>query len=274
MAGVRRNQRGYNSRFRSARRRVERAKAPRFAWTVALANVSRRPLTFEWRRMPVKFLSAALLAGLLWLLVHFFTSYKFFIYEADIRGIETLTAAEVYAASELEGLSIFYANPQEIAARLEQLPEVARARVHCALPNRVTIEIMENEVDVLWEVGDQRYWVNRHNRIVPYYQTIAPAFTIKELDDRVYHHGEHLDDAVVETAREWHEFFPEIILFYYSPHQQISFLTEEGWVVYVSSAHEAARDVALFKSLRQELQDKGESVEYVDLRYEGRPYYR
>lgn len=204
---MRRNQRGYSSRFRSARRRTTRAKKPRFNLAVSFDRVSLRPIAFEWKRVPVKFLSAVMLAGLLWLLVHFFTSYKFFIYDAAIRGVDTLTVDEVYAASELEGLSIFYANPRQIAARLEQLPEIKQARVYCALPDQVTVEILENQVDVIWEAGDQRYWVSGDNRLVRYYQGVVPEFTIKELDNQSRQVNEKLDGAVVDTARRWHEFF-------------------------------------------------------------------
>jgi len=215
-----------------------------------------------------------LLLVLGWAVYTIFASPDFYVYGAEVQGNTVVTPEEVYAASELEGMSIFWINPDEVAARVEQLPNVKSARVRLRLPARVTIAIEERTPELVWQTGDARWWVDAEGTVVPPRADLPGALTIIDTDGQPVSPGQQLDPSILAAARSLHRLLPELPVMHYSRATGISFTTGEGWPVYLGDGENMDAKLSILVALRKELLARGVSPEFIDVRFVERPFYR
>src|SRR3712207_4966576 len=77
------------------------------------------------------------LIAALWLLTSFLDSQRFHVKHVRVAGGAALTAEDVSALTGVTGRSIWFAQPDQIVARVGQSPYVERASVHLGLPDTV-----------------------------------------------------------------------------------------------------------------------------------------
>jgi cell division protein FtsQ len=91
-----------------------------------------------------------------WLL----TSPRFEIGTIDVRGTSRMTREQVIEAAAIApGTNLFRLQPDDVVLRLERVPEIRRAEVTRALPNRVTIQIEERRPFTLVHAG-RLHWMD------------------------------------------------------------------------------------------------------------------
>ena len=110
-----------------------------------------------WQDHGGKALGFFLLLALGWFTYLLFATEAFYVYEARVAGNQLVPAEEIYQNSDLEDMSIFWINPAQVEATLVSLPNIKEARVHCGLPNRVTVKVVERQPQVIWQQGEKRY---------------------------------------------------------------------------------------------------------------------
>lgn len=217
-------------------------------------------------------MSVLLLAALSLLTSQFFTNYGFYIYEATVQGNQFVEADEIYAASGLEGMSIFWINPEQVEAAICNLLGVKEARVNCRLPNQVTIEVLERQPQIIWQRGEARYWVDDLGIILPLRGELEGMLLIQDLRTGPLEASDRIDPEVITSALDLRRLLPEATAFQYSEDKGFSF-DQRGYPIYFGTG-DMAEKVAILNALLQELASEGIKPEFVDVRFKESPCYK
>lgn len=257
------------------RRRGRRRRNRVFEDSVALAGrVSLGRLTLPQVANQAKVLSLVCLVGLSWLLFHFFSSERFFVYAVEVSGNQFVSSEEIYTQSGLDSLSIFFARPSTVSQRLQQLANIREARVTVRLPDHVSIAVTERLPQVVWESGGTRYWVDSEGVVLPARGNLEQAIVVVDRDNTDLMPGDRIDVEALHTVQQLHELLPAVTHLAYSHSTGISVIGDQGWPIVFGTSENMLSKVAIYRSLVKKLSDEGTAVEFVDLRFEGRPYYR
>jgi len=227
-----------------------------------------------WQDQGGKALGFLLLLGLGWLIYQLFAAEAFYVYEARVVGNQLVPAEAIYQNSGLEGTSIFWVNPAQVEAILARLPNIKGARVHCGLPGRVTIAVVERQPQVIWQQGERRYWVDEEGTVLPALGELAEATVIVDLEERPVQPGDRVDPQVIAGAQKLRALLPELTTLQYAPHTGLSFQSEQGWPIYMGQGEDMEQKVAIMRALLQEIAAKGIQPQFIDLRFKGSPYYK
>lgn len=254
-------------RSRSRLGRDYEASAPRI-------KLSLRPVVGFWQDQGDKALGAIVLLALGWLTYQFFATDAFYVYEAKVTGNQLVPADEIYQNSGLEGMSIFWVNPAQVEDTVASLPNIKEAKVHCGLPDQVTIEVVERQPELIWQQGDTRYWVDEEGTILAARGELPEATVILALDGQPVRPGDRVDPQVVAGAQKLRSLLPELATVQYASDRGLSFQSEQGWPVYLGQGEDIEQKVAIMKAMFQEIAAKGVQPQFVDLRFRGSPYYK
>jgi cell division septal protein FtsQ len=227
-----------------------------------------------WRDKGGKALGFFLLLALGGLTYQLFAMEAFYVYEARVVGNQLVPAEEIYQNSGLEGMSIFWIDPAQVAAAVVRLPNIKEAKVYHGLPNGVTIEVVERQPRVIWQQGEKRYWVDEEGTVLPARGELAEATVIMDLDERPVQPGDHVDPQVIAGAQKLRSLLPKLTTVQYASHTGISFQSEQGWPIYLGQGEDVEQKVAIMKAMLQEIATKGIHPQFMDLRFKGSPYYK
>jgi cell division protein FtsQ len=242
--------------------------------TAPKITLSLRPIVGFWEDQGGKVLGVLLLLALGWLTYQLFATEAFYVYEARVVGNQLVPAEEIYQNSGLEGMSIFWIHPAQVKATIVSLPNIKEARVHCGLPSRVTIEVMERQPQVVWQQGEKRYWIDEEGTVLPARGELTEATVIVDLDGRPVQPGDHVDPQVIAGAQELRSLLPELTAVQYASHTGLSFQSKQGWPIYLGQGEDIGQKVAIMKAMLQEITAKGIQPQSIDLRFKGSPYYK
>jgi cell division septal protein FtsQ len=259
--------------FRRRRKRRSQTRLKRYQTEVPLARISLTPVLNLGRRQWSKLLSSLLLGSLIAAVYIIFSLEPFYVYEATISGVGMLTPQEVYAASGIDSMSIFWIDPERVAGRLAQLPEVRQARVTLSLPNRVLISVEEQRPLALWQSGEQLLWLSAEGVLLPVHGELGGALRIVDADRQTYQPGDQVDPGLLTAALGLRELMPKLAVVQLSRSWGISFRAPEGWRVYLGDGEDMEAKLAILRALQRDIAASGEQVKTIDLRFTERPYY-
>ncbi len=206
-----------------------------------------------------------------------FTSSAFFIYEPDvtIKGNIVVPASEIYQASGLEQMSIFWVNPASVSERIEALPNIKAAAVSTRLPAHVSITVEERLPALIWQTGHQTWWVDAEGTIILPRGSLPDALTVVDTDGKPVELGQRLDTDILVTVRELHQLLPELSVMQYARETGIGFTTPDGWPVYLGVGDQDVQaKLTVLVSLRRELLAQGIEPQFINVQYVESPYYR
>jgi cell division septal protein FtsQ len=265
-------------RLRSSKRKSRKKKRSKgkrnHAYEIAKPNVklAPRPLVGLWQVRGGTVLSVLLLVALGLLTRQFFTTDRFYVYEVEVQGNRFVDQSEIYNASGLHELSIFWMKPEQVEAAISSLPGIKEARVNCRLPNRVTIEVVERQTQIIWQRGDKRYSVDDRGTILPLEGELEGMLLIQDLTIGPLEVGDRIDPEVVGSALELRKLLPEAAAFQYSEDKGLSF-HQGGCPIYFGTG-DIAEKMAILNALLQDLASEGIPPEFVDVRFVESPFYR
>ncbi|MCS6840717.1 MAG: FtsQ-type POTRA domain-containing protein [Roseiflexus sp.] len=147
-----------NTRARVAARRNRQRNA-------ASAMPGPRRAIGEWLasgRIASLILFLASLGGLIAIAV----SPQFVVRTVRINGIQILNAADVEEMAGVTGSSIWLVQTDEVEARVARSPYVERVEASLTLPDILTINVVERQPEMRWQVGDVRYLVDAEGRVL------------------------------------------------------------------------------------------------------------
>jgi cell division septal protein FtsQ len=220
--------------------------------------------------------SGLLLVGLGMLLCYVFASQEFYVYGIEVEGGQHLGVEEVFEASGVNEMSVFYIRPQEVEAQLERLLWVSEAHAWCGFPNRVRITLRERQVAFLWQSGATAWAVDGEGTLLPLGQAPEDVLLV---EDRRYPPGEQtksggagLDREVIASVLAVREALPEVTHMIYDPAYGLIFQSARGYDVRLGEG-QVTHKVALWRTLEAELVARGIQPSHVDVRFPRGPCY-
>jgi cell division septal protein FtsQ len=255
-------------------RRSQRRLGTQYPSTARRIHFSFKPADGRWQAHASRLVAALLLVALGWAAYAIFNSPGFYVFAIDVDGTSVVTYDEVYQAAGLEGLSIFWVDPDQVARRVESLPNVKAAHVRTGLPAWVAISIEERQPEFIWQTGEARWWVDDEGTIVPPRGDMTGALTVIDTDAEPVSPGQALDPSVVGAAQALSRLLPDLAAMNYSQATGISFRTREGWPVYLGDGRNMEAKLTVLVAMRNELLARGVSPQFIDVRYLDKPFYK
>ena len=252
------------------------------ALVIGRAQVRRTSSSFlvRWRRLRVilVLLLVVVAVGALWLAL----DGRFYIYHVDVRGVERLSADEVFQASGLPGLHVLWARSAEVEARLlGALPSVESARVTCSLPARCAITIVERQPRVAWEEEGRWWWIDVEGVVFPVTTSFPPfegdpgaagGWTVRGPLPR--DEDGRLDERVrIALAELWTAAVNVPAPLTYNRARGLVFVDERGWKVILGQGPGMDRRMQVLDGLVVDLEARGLTPQFVDVRFADAPYY-
>lgn len=227
----------------------------------------------RWIRGLLLLIVLIALAGALWLTL----DARFYVYDVQIEGLGRLSPDEVFRASGLPGLHILWVRPAECEARLlGALPTLESAHVACRLPAQCTITVTERQPRLVWNEDGQLWWIDAQGVIFPAETTAqdmpSDGWSVRGPLPR----GEHgeLDERVrVALAELWAAGVDISPVLYYVPGRGLVLIDERGWRVVVGQGPGMDRRLQVLGTLAADLEARGLTPRFVDVRFAGAPYY-
>ena len=227
-----------------------------------------------WTTQRAKIFAVAVILALVVVVYVFFGLDYFYVYNFNIVGAQYLTTAEIEKASGVGGYSIFFIDARAVERALTKLPEVKSANVATRLPNQVTMEIQERQPQIVWQRGNESYWIDADGVFFRARANLAQLPVMRDLDQGVVKPGERaqanavaafwaLRDAMPESPRnlEW------------SAARGISFTDGHGWKIYLGDANDMPGKIATLRTLIAQLSAQNARIRFIDLG-KGDPYYQ
>jgi cell division septal protein FtsQ len=116
-----------------------------------------------------KILSILLLLGALMSFSLLHMDEQWFVYREDVRfnDLIRMRGDDLYTLMNLEGLNVFWVEPETIRAALLELPWVEDAQVSIALPADITIDVTEMTPAAVWVTNEGNYWLAMNGAALP-----------------------------------------------------------------------------------------------------------
>jgi len=209
-------------------------------------------------------------------LVWFFYDYRFFVYAIAVDGASSVSAEEVYQATGLEEMSVFYINRRKAADQvLARLIGVESASVSCALPARVQVNLQERLAAYSWQSGGYSYLVDKDGLVFCLDDGSHQALvSIEDRDSAPLGIGDRVDAGVLRTVQQLSALLPEATRFQYSENMGVSLTGEQGLAIYFGDEQDLHTKVASVEAILREMASRENSAQLIDVRFVGSPYYR
>lgn len=143
--------------------------------------------------------------GLSAVLYVFLDSNAFFINSMAVSGesgqqLKYLLPEEVFRYSELAQQRVFWVDPEDVEARLEQVPNIAKASVYVGWPpNMIQIEVIEREPALVWQQGGVRVWVDVRGNVMKLREDRSDLILVNVANaTEPVDAGSHIPKAVVD----------------------------------------------------------------------------
>jgi cell division protein FtsQ len=236
--------------------------------------VSVRPMAAIDTGRLSRVLAAALLVVLGWGLYTLFTAPIFYVSGVEVRGNAMISAEEVYAASDLDRLSIFWVDSDAVRSRIEALPDIKSAQVRTALPARVIITVEERAPQLVWRSGATTWWIDAEGTVIVPRGMLDGAVVITDVDAGSITPGDVIASEVLESVGALRALLPNLSEMLYSHERGVGFRTGEGWPVFVGDAQDMQAKLTVLKALRKHLLAQHITPALIDVQYPQRAYYR
>ncbi len=198
------------------------------------------------------------------------TSPHFRISEVNFEGLNSLERKTLESLAKIElGKNIFQVDLGEIRRRLQSHPQVREAIISRQFPRRVEVKVKEREAVALVQDEGQVYPLDKEGFILPEGSLSRPLPLIRGLGRRGIKVGERLEGTKLVIVLEILEIFSSFGL----PISRID-LEEPGLLVrigevkvFLGKESERERQVKELKAILNDLKERQEKAEYIDLRF-------
>jgi cell division septal protein FtsQ len=225
-----------------------------------------------WIKLP----AMLLLIASVYALYLFFNDARFMINQVGIEGNNLVPANEVRQAVGLEGISIFWVNPEDIEEWVAaQFGIMEHVDVSHRLPNHVTIRLRERDEVLVWQSGGQYWWVDVTGQVLGAAAGPGQLVVIHDVGEYAPDPGDRIAGVPFRLAWDLVSALPGIRAYDYTRDEGLVLhITEAHWPVYLGYQGEAREKAAVMQSLAEQLVAQRSRVSYIDLRNENRPTYK
>ena len=225
-----------------------------------------------------RWLSLALLALSVVLLVRAVQGQQFVVGELDISGNTFIPASQIRSVTDLNGKLIFLINPEEVVDQLEKLPEVQSAEVEIHWMNLVSVHITERPPMVEWNDGGRTWWVGAEgiayspqgeNPGLIRVDSAEPFLNI-QVDPTL----PALAPELVQTAVELKAALPLETALSFDEIHGFSIQTANGTQVYFGFGEDIQIKIRVYQAIAAALEERNQTVGVISVEDASSPYYR
>lgn len=225
----------------------------------------------QWLKRNLLIIGAVALIGLAG--YGLFRTDWFYIYDIEVTGTHFISKEEVYTRTNLEGLHLFWLNPQDITARLQEEPLIEGVQIAAFPPNQVRITVQERQPVAVWQTQGQSYFVDAGGTLFALRGDASTMLVIRNLNDDPAAAGEMVDGSIVQAAIALNQLMPERTAFDWAPGLGIGFLNESEYWVHFGDYTRLNAKVAAYRAFTDQIKPE-QKVTLLDLSVPEHPYYR
>lgn len=236
-----------------------------------------KPAIAYWKLNQSRFFGLCVLVLFVWVLYLTFSVGDFFVYSAEIRGNRILAAEEIYAASQVDSLSVFWVNPKTVKANVEALPNIKTADVSLTLPSNLRIDVVERSPEIIWKTGDAVWWIDNEGTFVPPRAEVPvddKRLHIIDAEGRPIQANDQIDLSIVRGAQLVQQQKPDIYELLYTQQHGLIYRTPEGWPVYLGRSKNVDAKLLVADSVRYDLLAREVTPTFIDVRNPLRAVYK
>jgi cell division septal protein FtsQ len=232
----------------------------------------RREVDRGWS--PARLLSLLLLITSGWLFYWFSTNEMFYVRSVQVEGSERVQEAELLSISDLDGINIFWVDTRAAEMAIEELPDIASARVRCGLPADCTLHLVERQPLFVWLQGDARAWIGADGTVLPARGDFDEAIVLDAGTSTALKPGDQVDLELVTAVEQLHKLNPEIRTYQFSKEYGLTYRNVHGWMVRLGLEPPMEAKLGVLEVLTEHLVSQGITPSFVDVRYPEAPFYR
>jgi cell division septal protein FtsQ len=204
---------------------------------------------------------------------------------AQISGNQRISTEEINSVLGSTGQSIFLMTSADLEKRLRlNFPEMEAVQVSIGLPNIVMVHVVERQPVLLWQQGNGYTWIDASgvafrprgdapNLIPVAALAAAPASTTTASDPMSP--MPYIPAELVKAIQTIAPDVPQGSTVEYDPKYGLGWSDSRGWKVYFgTSVSDMPLKLQVYKSLVDELTQKGIQPTFISVQYANAPYYR
>jgi hypothetical protein len=225
-------------------------------------------ITWRWASLAMVMVLSAVL-------FHLFSSPRYFINSINLSGSQYINGEEIYEASGVDNLNIFWISAEEIQKNVEAIPGVKSVELEVRWPNQVYIAIIENTPVLAWSQGGQTNWVDEDGVIFPARAELPDLLPIV-VDDvtSVPSADERVPAAAIQGAMELKQLRNNIELLHYDAVNGLSYQDGRNWRGYFGVGTGMEARLIVYETLIENLLSRGIQPSVVNVMDADAPFYR
>ena len=208
----------------------------------------------------------------------------FRVAQAQITGNQMLSTQEVTSAMGIANQPIFTLKPAELETRLLlNFPELVSADVNVALPNVVSVNLVERHPVIRWEQGGSYTWIAEDGvafrprgemaELISVVAEGAPALSLSASDP--LNPTPFISTDMVRALKGLGGHIPPGLVIIYNPTYGFGWNDPRGWRVYFgTSADDVELKMRVYEAMVNSLTQRGIRPAMINVTYPTAPYYR
>jgi len=236
---------------------------------------------FGWRLL--SFVVAAVLGTALYFA---FDHPALRVTEAQIIGNQMLTPAEVNSVMNVAGQPIFLLRPSDLETRLRlNYPELVSVKVDVALPNVVSVNVVERMPIIRWEQGGGYTWVAEDGvafkprgempELIPVLALSAPPVETGSVSSNPLTPAPFISTEMVLALKGLVSHVPPGVPVLYEAGLGFGWNDPRFWQVYFgTTANDVDLKMRVYESMVNSLTQRGIRPAMINVMYPTAPYYR
>ena len=215
------------------------------------------------------------------------TKEDWFVYREDVRfhNLIRMRGDDLYNVLDLDGLNIFWVEPESIREALLALPWVEDAQVEVGLPAVITVNLTEMTPAAVWVTNAGNYWLSMNGAALPIVdleESALPELALPQIIDslqeaRVVGDGPlAIDPQVLHSALTLMAAMPELEgSVRYNQSIGLNFpLPDPAVWVYWGDGFDMESKLENLAVTRDLVRNSEEPAQILDIRFVDRPYVR
>src|SRR3990172_7826223 len=230
-------------------------------WNIAMpraGGLRAAALPLPHVHMSWRMASLAIVMVLSSFLIHTFMSPGYFINAINLAGARYVPGEEIYNASGVDYLSIFFLDPAQIKKNVEAVPGIQSAIVDVVWPSDVYIELVEDEPVLAWSQGGQTMWVGQDGAVFPTRGEAAGLVPVMADDAaNALTTESRIPAPVIEGALQLKQLRSNIELLHYDSVNGLSYQDGRNWRGYFGAGADMEVKLAVYETLVANLMARG-----------------
>ena len=190
---------------------------------------------------------------------------------------------EVFTTAGIAGQHILQVDPVAVQQRLDESPSLEEAQVTVEWPARVIIVVREREPAIVWEQGENRYWVDLNGHLMLERREIPSLLQVVNEGQEIPFQcpgpscadqdSITIDPEIVRGAQHLKTLRSNIDVLYYDPVRGLSYQDGRGWRAYFGVGATMDTRLIVYETLVASLEAQGLKPVFIDVSNPDAPYY-